>query len=83
MRRRRHTGAVVDLVVDDHVEIFLQEGSALIARVVGLIYSCLVVRFTFEVCSDTSLKVNSLDILAVLWVCGGWWVVRWIGRECW
>lgn len=30
-RRRRHTGAVIDLVVDNHVQIFLQEESAPIA----------------------------------------------------
>ena len=30
-KRRKRTGAVVDLVVDDHVEIFLQEESAPIA----------------------------------------------------
>ena len=59
----RHTGAVVDLVVDDHVEVFLWEvlDSWYALRCVG----DKLVLLTLEVCSDTSLKLNSLDILAV------------------
>jgi hypothetical protein len=73
-RGRKRTGAVVDLVVDDHVEIFLLRGVSAHCRFRGVNWLQLVVwvRFTFEVCSETSLKVNSLDILAVvsLWRVG-------------
>lgn len=61
---RRHTGAVVDLVVDDHVQVFLQRESVLCFHV--YLSACELSHgiLTLEVCSDTSLKVNSLDILA-------------------
>jgi hypothetical protein len=59
----RHTGAVVDLVVDDHVEVFLREVLVLSFVWYGGLWRVMEGDITLEVCSDTSLKVNSLDIL--------------------
>lgn len=58
----RHTGAVVDLFVDDHVEIFLWEVLGP-WRMYGMVWM-IMAGITLEVCSDTSLKENSLDILS-------------------
>jgi hypothetical protein len=56
----KHTGAVVDLVVDDHVEVFLWGVVSSMAR--DMVWKSTEGNITLEVCSDTSLKVNSLDI---------------------